>query len=345
MSDAICSVLTEKHGTKHGLCIWHMLKNIRANMTSKIGMKYNIFHVNLIKYLNHYIDKDEFEKQWNCIIENDDYAEAKSYLEVLSWWREWWAPAYLKDYFFADMALTQRGESMNSLLKGFVDCKTRLPEFLAAFEYALDLCKEAEHISAYKELVYSIPQTFPNPIENQASETTDDDEVSCFELSCYESLDIIHWVRYDGHVLSCCCRNLEFARIVCHHSLAVAVHLSFAQLDTIHFPKHWQKDPSELELAKDYVNFYSHSQSQVPKALTLHESCGEDNSQIWFMHTHRLSREIASKIATDPDKCADFTLYLEKYLEALYVIDDDPVSINGNTSASSEPPIISNPIK
>ena len=47
----------------------------------------------------------------------------------------------------------------------------------------------------------------------------------------------------------------------------------------------------------------------------------------------------------DPDKCADFTLYLEKYLKALYVIDDDPVSIHGNTSAPSEPPIINNPIK
>ncbi|RIB30231.1 hypothetical protein C2G38_2153294 [Gigaspora rosea] len=82
----------------------------RSNITSKLGMKYNMFHTDLMKVLNYYIDQNEFEEQWN------------------------W-----------------------------------LTEFLAAFELALDICEEAEHISAYKELVYSIPLTFSNPIENQAA--------------------------------------------------------------------------------------------------------------------------------------------------------------------------------
>ncbi|CAG8594199.1 6004_t:CDS:1, partial [Dentiscutata heterogama] len=51
------------------------------------------------------------------------------------------------------------------------------------------------------------------------------------------------------------------------------------------------------------------------------------------MRIHRLSEEIANKIATDPDKCADFMSYLERYLEFLYSIFD------------SEHPIINNPIK
>ncbi|CAG8774528.1 9937_t:CDS:1, partial [Dentiscutata heterogama] len=73
------------------------------------------------------------------------------------------------DYFFADMLSTQRGESMNSLLKGFIDCKMRLMEFLEAFKSVLDLCEEAEHISVYKKLVYPILLTFPNSIKNQAA--------------------------------------------------------------------------------------------------------------------------------------------------------------------------------
>ena len=102
---------------------------------------------------------------------------------------------------------------------------------------------------------------FLNPIENQAAscltkyawkkfkaewsekdayaceEITDDNGVRCFELSRYERPDVIRCVYYDGNVLSCCCRNLEFAGIVCRHSLAVAVRLSLDQLDPVHFPK------------------------------------------------------------------------------------------------------------
>ncbi|CAG8464216.1 12500_t:CDS:2 [Cetraspora pellucida] len=219
-------------------------------------------------------------------MENDNYAEAKSYLEALSRWRECWAPVYLKNYFFADMSSTQRGKSMNSLLKGFIDCKTRLTEFLATFEHALNLCEEAEHISAYKKLVYPIPLTFPNPIENQAA--------SCLMWYAWKKFEA-EWSAKDAYV----CEEIT-------------------DYDDVHYPP-------ELELAKDYVNFYSRSQSQVPGILASHESSGE----------------IASKIAMDPDKCADFTLYLEKYLEVIYSVDNDL----GSTSASPELPIINNPIK
>lgn len=47
------------------------------------------------------------------------------------------------------MTSTQRGESMNKLLKGFLNSKTMLTDFLAAFERALEVREEAEHISAY----------------------------------------------------------------------------------------------------------------------------------------------------------------------------------------------------
>ena len=50
---------------------------------------------------------------------------------------------------------------MNKLLKGFLDSKTRLTEFLAAFEWVLDRREEAEHIATYKELVYPHPFDFP----------------------------------------------------------------------------------------------------------------------------------------------------------------------------------------
>ena len=101
---------------------------------------------------------------------NNNYAEARLYLEVLNQWCECWASAYLEDYFFTDISSMQRGESINKLLKGFLDSKTMLTDFLVAFERALDSREEAEHISAYKELVYLFCLTSENPIEKQAAD-------------------------------------------------------------------------------------------------------------------------------------------------------------------------------
>jgi len=93
MGDAIHSTLTTNYGIKHGLCIWHLLKNIRSNMTAKLGgEKYKQFHADLMKCLDHCINCDEFEQLWTHILESDDYAGARSYLSRLNGWRERWAP-------------------------------------------------------------------------------------------------------------------------------------------------------------------------------------------------------------------------------------------------------------
>ncbi|CAG8434855.1 2853_t:CDS:2 [Scutellospora calospora] len=244
-------------------------------MTAKLGTKYSKFHVDLIKCLNHYIDQNEFKELWNNIMVNDNYSRAKSYLEVLNHWREQWVLAYLKDYFFANISSTQRRESMNKLLKGFLD--------------TFDVCEEAEHLSLYKELdVYT------------CEEITSDDELCCFKLSCYEKPDAICWVCYDGCKFACSYRNFEFARIVCRYSLAVA-----------------------LELAKDYINFYSCSQFQELGTQTLHESSSKGAAHFQYMCIHRLLGEIVSRIATDSTKYVDFMSYLKKYLETLYDTTND----------------------
>ena len=49
-----------------------------------------------------------------------------------------WAPCYNKQLFMADMFTTQRGESMNSLMKSYMDATTSLINFLKAFELALE---------------------------------------------------------------------------------------------------------------------------------------------------------------------------------------------------------------
>ncbi|CAG8594182.1 6003_t:CDS:2 [Dentiscutata heterogama] len=78
----------------------------------------------------------EFEERWSSIMVNENYAEARSYLKALN---------------------------------QFLDSKTTITDFLAAFEQALEVHEEAEHISAYKELVYLSRSTSQNPIKNQVT--------------------------------------------------------------------------------------------------------------------------------------------------------------------------------
>ena len=51
---------------------------------------------------------------------------------------ERWALCYNRQIFIADITTTQRGESMNNLMKGYMDAITSLIAFLKAFESALE---------------------------------------------------------------------------------------------------------------------------------------------------------------------------------------------------------------
>ena len=180
------------------------------------------------------------------------------------------------------MSSSQRAESMNKLLKGFLDSKTILTEFLAGFERALERREEAEDIAATREILYPTRATTNHPVEQEAArcltryafkkfavewrekdayateETTHENAtVRGFRLWRFERPNVIRRVSYDGRLLACCCRNLEFAGIICRHALAIVLRLSLTTLDSANFPQRWRKDPSELELARVYVEFYS----------------------------------------------------------------------------------------
>src|SRR5688500_7890070 len=81
-----------------------------------------------------------------------------------------WAPCYNRHLFMADMTTTQRGESMNSLMKGYMDSTTSLVDFLKAFESALETRKDdAEFIKFCEENRNTLLLT-TSPYESQASE-------------------------------------------------------------------------------------------------------------------------------------------------------------------------------
>src|SRR5436190_2027840 len=69
-------------------------------------------------------DEDNFLEKWNQLKIN--YPSADKYLRKMDKILTRWAPCYNRHLFMADMTTTQRGESMNSLMKGYMDATTSL---------------------------------------------------------------------------------------------------------------------------------------------------------------------------------------------------------------------------
>src|SRR5436853_2860328 len=82
--------------------------------------------------------------------------------------KEKWAGCYNKGVFMADMTTTGRGESMNNLMKGYMDATTSLTTFLKAFESALDQRKEDIEFRKFKEDYRNVKLVTKSPYEKQA---------------------------------------------------------------------------------------------------------------------------------------------------------------------------------
>ena len=70
----------------------------------------------------------EFEHNWPLTIEKYNLQNNK-HVKGLYQIRHFWAPAYLRDYFFGGMTTTGRSESINAFIKRFISSLTSLMDF------------------------------------------------------------------------------------------------------------------------------------------------------------------------------------------------------------------------
>src|SRR6266540_5970192 len=129
--------ILELLNTKHRLCQWHLLKNVIKNLVGKLGNKWQQFIGQLYTCLNK-SDPHEFQNHWKIL--KTSYPDSNQYLSYMEKNKE---KCFNQDVFMADMISTQRGESMNNLMKGYLDASTSLSEFISAFESALETRKES----------------------------------------------------------------------------------------------------------------------------------------------------------------------------------------------------------
>ncbi|CAG8845136.1 31348_t:CDS:2, partial [Gigaspora margarita] len=81
----------------------------------------------------------------NIVVYNNTYKTncfkmpfAVTYLSFMEKTKEKWATCFNSDIFMANMTTIQCGESMNNMIKGYLDANTSLTMFITAFQSALD---------------------------------------------------------------------------------------------------------------------------------------------------------------------------------------------------------------
>lgn len=127
-----------------------------------MGRLYKIFHKCFDEY-----DEDGFLEKWNQL--KIKYPPAIKYLEKMDKYLRRQTLCYNQHLFMADMTMTQRGESMNSLIKGYMDAATSLPNFLRAFESVLEQRKDDREFAKFCKDNKVVSILTANPYEKQAS--------------------------------------------------------------------------------------------------------------------------------------------------------------------------------
>src|SRR2546430_12086401 len=146
MANAYTKVL-QPLGTKHRLCQWHLMKNVMKNLAAKLGNNWTLFIKDLYKCFEE-MAVLEFLSLWDTL--KTSYPSTSTYLSHMEKTKEKWAACYNHDTFMADMTTTQCGESMNNMMKGYLDASTSLMKFIAAFQSALDAKNKKTEFRVYQ---------------------------------------------------------------------------------------------------------------------------------------------------------------------------------------------------
>jgi hypothetical protein len=195
-----------------------------------------------------------------------------------------WAPCYNRDTFLADMTGTQRGESMNNLMKCYMNATNSLLDFLKAFNSALEQRDTDLQLSKYRQNQFNVILKTTSPLEYQASEIltnyalklTQEQLLQASSYSCIELFDArtetfqffhVHRfgheyeserkVQYDQQqqLFLCSCKHTTFSGIICRHIFRVALQLNLNKLPDSLFYQRWRKDPNNLILTQQFNLF------------------------------------------------------------------------------------------
>jgi zinc finger SWIM domain-containing protein 3 len=126
MAKAISIVLLDTH---HRICVWHMNQNACKHL-SRVVKDYNKFNASFQNCIYDQEDEEDFIKAWNYLL--DTYKLRKNtWLQRLFDKKQQCALAYGRNTFCGNMVSTQRNESLNNELKGYISVKFDILTFFS----------------------------------------------------------------------------------------------------------------------------------------------------------------------------------------------------------------------
>lgn len=153
------AIATVFPGTIHRLCKWHILNKFGPQLNELYArFAKREFKGKLNSVINHPLTVSEFEAAWRMLVIEEFGLGEHPTLKTLYDHRAEWVPAYFKGDYCGTMVSTQRGESVNQLVKsGHVDANTPLHVFAKQMMKVLHRRKMAEATATYAATVYTCP--------------------------------------------------------------------------------------------------------------------------------------------------------------------------------------------
>ncbi|KAH7860111.1 hypothetical protein Vadar_009474 [Vaccinium darrowii] len=184
--------------------------------------------------------------------------------------KHFWAPCYLRGYFFGGMTTTGRSESINAFIKRFVTAHISLVEFAKQIDLSIEDVEQTQShdtmletyrgsclrtLSPLEEQAHSIltPYAFKLFQEEfgRATQYSVLKEKGCeFVLQYYKDKSSqMHKVSWDGEMATCTCKHFEFWGILCRH-VRVFLHKDCYHIPPVFLSPRWCREAifSEKEM-------------------------------------------------------------------------------------------------
>ncbi|XP_026392399.1 protein FAR1-RELATED SEQUENCE 9-like [Papaver somniferum] len=263
MAKALASEWPE---TTHRLCIWHIFQNAAKHL-NHVFEKFDNFAKEFSNCVYDYEEEKEFIDAWKNMLEKYKLQD-NEWLSRLFNIKEKWALVYGRNTFSAEITTTQRSESLNSLVKKYVNYKYDMLRFFRRFEGLVD-DRRYEELKADFKASQSFPAlSFPVKILKHAAIVYTHEVLKLFQKQLCKAHNctvnylgdtsttvrkygvIPHAQEYhqtvifdmENNNISCSCRKFEFAGILCSHALKVLSLHNIKSIPTQYILKRWTKD-------------------------------------------------------------------------------------------------------
>lgn len=256
--------------TYHSWCLLSIMKKIPEKLRGLSKLEDIKFTFSNVIYES--LTKGEFGKGWIEMISKFGLQGNDWLIQLCINWQKW-APAYIKDTFWAGMAVTKECESEYALFDGYVSSVTTINQFLEQYSKALRDMAEKEKDADFKSSQevascithYDIEKQFQLVYTNKKFEEFQEQlkgKIYCYpkvvkhEGTSYTfnvaqdvkireqqlTLDFCVWFNGDGCDVKCACHHFEFRGILCCHIISVLTLMKIKEVPSKYVLQRWRKD-------------------------------------------------------------------------------------------------------